>query len=280
MSGLFSPAIPPDSSTLVYKLEGKECAYPRLSADGHRILYQSNQDGPWQLWIMDRKKGTHTPLMKDRYNNNFPDWSPDNTWVAFTSDRDGNEDIYLMQTDGKKIKRITTDPARDIHPYFSPDGRFLLFNSTRGNGSFDIYRYTIATGELIRLTETPENETCARFSPDMKQIVFLKNDAASDDVFIADASLVKPRNLTQTPFATDGWPMFSPDGQWVYWSSRESGTYHIYRIRHDGTSKQKLTRASSGEEDARVCIAADGSHFIYNKRYGTTIEIREKKLDG
>lgn len=269
-----------DASRMILRMEGKEYAYPRISKNGDKILFQSNEKGHWQLMIYDTMTRAQLPVMEDDYNNNFPDWSADNAWIAFASDRDGNEEIYMMRTDGSMLRRLTNDPGRDIHPYFSPDGRYLLFNSTRGNGSFDIYRYTIATGELIRLTDTPENETCARFSPNMKQIVFLKNDDASDDVFIADASLMKPRNLTQTPSTTDGWPMFSPDGQWIYWSSRESGTYHIYKIRLDGTSKQKLTWASPGEEDARVYIAADGSHFIYNKGYGTTIEIREMKLDG
>lgn len=267
-----------DASSLVYKIDGKECAYPRLSKDGRRILYQSNHDGRWQLYIMDRTSGNHSPLMSDPHNNNFPDWSRDNAWIAFTSDRDGNEEIYLMQSDGKHLRRITTDPGRDIHPYFSPDGKYLLFNSTRGNGSFDIYRYTLADSTLHRLSDTPQNETCARYSPDMKQIVYLKNDASSDDVFLADAANQQARNLTQTPFSTDGWPAFSPDGQWIYWSSQESGIYHIYRIRTDGSSKQKLTRAAAGEEDARVCLATDNSFFIYNKRYGSTIEIREMRI--
>lgn len=262
-----------DQSILIYKLDGKESAYPRLSKDDNRILYQSNAGGNWQLVIMDIANGTHQHVMADQYNNNFPDWSPDNEWIAFASDRDGNEEIYLIRTDGRDLKRITKDPARDIHPYFSPDGKSLLFNTTR-HGTFDVYRYFIETDSLSRITGYQDDETCARFSPDMKHIVMLKNGPTSDDVVLMDATTLELKNITGTPQINDGWPMFSYDNKWIYYSSMESGVYCIYRIMRDGTEKTKITSPNRNEEDARVCVSKDGKRIIYNKRIGNTIEIR------
>ena len=267
-----------DASTLLYKLDGKEIAYPRLSKDGKKILYQSNQNGNWQLYIMDIAKKTHTPVMTDVYNNNFPDWSYDNQWIAFVSDRDKNEEIYLMKTDGSNLKRITANANRDIHPYFSPDGKYLLFNSTRSNGSFDIFRYNIASGEIKQLSATSMDETCARYSPDMKQIVYLQNDPASDDVIIADSLNKVQKNISNTPAVRDGWPMFSYDGKWIYYSSMENGSYSVYKIQSDGTNKKQITKAQADEEDARVAVSRDGKFLIYNKRVGESIEIRQIKL--
>lgn len=264
-----------DNSTFLYKITDKEIAYPRLSADQQKILYQSNQDGNWQIWIWDRTSNTHTRITTNSYNNNFPDWSYDNQWIAYTCDRDGNEEIYLMRTDGSEPKRITQDYGRDIHPYFSPDGRYLLFNSTRGNGSFDIFRYTIATGELKQLSQTHENETCARYSPDMKHIVYLRNGATTDDVFMADSLNQQPVNVTNTPSTMDGWPVFSYDSKWIYFSSMETGPHCIYRIRIDGSEKTQLTRAGSNEEDARVAVSRDGKSIVFNRRQGGTLGLRE-----
>ncbi len=259
---------------ILLRVENKESAYPRLSKDDKQILFQSNQSGHWQLFIMDISTKTQTPVLSDAYNNNFPDWSKDNNWIAFTSDRDGNEEIYLMHTDGSGLRRITNDPARDIHPYFSPDGKKIMISSTRGNGSFDIYRYTIATDSLERLTDTPDDETCARYSPDMKQLVFLKNNNTTDDIFLMDASSNAIHNLTNTPSSTDGWPMFSYDNNWIYYSSLESGSYCLYKIKLDGTNKTQLTTVLNEDEDARVCVARDGKWLIYNKRSLNTIDIR------
>lgn len=266
-----------DGSSLLLRVEGKESAYPRLSRDDKKILYQSNQFGHWQLLIMDISGGKQIPVMRDTFNNNFPDWSFDNKLIAFTSDRDGNEEIYIMNSDGTGLKRITNDPARDIHPYFSPDGHFIRISSTRGNGSFDIYRYSIDHDLLERLTDTPEDETCARYSPDMKHIVFLKNSVKNDDVFIMDVDHFTIRNLTNTPAEMDGWPMFSYDNHWVYYSSHDSGSFCIYRIKPDGTMKTKLTNTTGEDEDARVCVSKDGKWLIYNRKTLNTIEIRVLK---
>src|SRR5688500_3034811 len=200
----------PDLSKLIYRMDEKESAYPRLSKNDDQILYQSNANGNWQLNIMDINSGAIRPVMTDNYNNNFPDWSPDNEWVAFTSDSDGNEEIYLMKTNGMELIRLTNDAGRDIHPYFSPDGKSILFNSTRANGSFDVYHYFIENDSLVRLTDSMDDETCARFSPDMKHIVMLKNGLTSDDVFLMDPASGEMKNLSGTPSINDGWPMISP----------------------------------------------------------------------
>lgn len=259
---------------LIHVIPDKEVAYPRLSADQQQILYQSNERGPWSLHILDRQTNTQSTVLADAYNNNFPDWSADQQWIAFTSDRDGNEEIYLMRPDGSGMKRITDHPGRDIHPYFSPDGKYLLFNSTRINGSFDIYRYELGTGMLISLSNTPENETCARYSPDMKHIVYLQNSETADDIIVADSLNQQHHNITNTPPVNDGWPVFSYDNQWVYYSSMESGSYCVYRARLDGTDKTKLTQSRSNQEDARVSPARDGKYIVFNRRHGATIEIR------
>ena len=265
--------------TIILKDSGVEHAYPRLSRDGRSILYQSNKTGKWQLFICDIHGKNERRLTNDDFNNNFPDWSADNKWIAFVSDRDNNEEIYIMRTDASDLRRITTHNSRDIHPYFSPDGQYLLFNSDRNDNEFDVYRYTISSGTTERLTSSPENETCARYAPDMKSIVLLRNSEATDDVFILHVPSFVLDNLTQTPSVFHGWPMFSYDGQWVYYSSMEKGTYSLYRIKTDGTGKQQLTQADHGEEHARVSVSADGKFMIYNLKAGKTIAIVSSPLE-
>lgn len=256
-----------------------EHAYPRLSADDKQVLYQSNRSGKWQLFIMDIATGEQQAVLPDSFNNNFPDWHPEGKMIAFVSDRDGNEEIYLVNTDGTDLRRLTNDAARDIYPYFSPDGKYLLFNSTRANGSLDIFRYELATGKTEQLTNTPEDqETCARYSPDMKTMVFLRNNDERDDVFTMDLTTGLTENVSRTLTVRDGWPMFSNDGTWIYYSSMESQQFCIYRIKTDLSMKQQLTKAVPGEEDARVYVSHDNRFIVYNKRQGGTIDIRMLQL--
>jgi TolB protein len=250
-----------------------ENAYPRLSADGKSVLYQSDRTGKWQLYVFDLLTRQNTQLTNGSANNNFPDWSADNEWIAFVSDRNGNEEVYVMKRDGSNTRRLTDDPARDIHPYFSPDGKYLLFNSTRGNGSLDIYRFTLESGKTERITNTERNETCARYSTDMKFITFLGNDDVSDDICMMDMATGVTTNITGDPGIRDGWPMFSGDGKWIYYSSMQPGPFCVFRISPDGMQRQQLTYARNGEEDARAFIATNNTKLIYNKRYSDRIEI-------
>jgi Tol biopolymer transport system component len=264
----------PGEPTVLLDEPGVENAYPRLSNDGRRILYQSNRTGSWQLFIADTATGEQQRLTTDTFNNNFVDWSADNQWVAFVSDRDGNEELYRMRTDGSQLERLTEHPERDIHPYFSPDGNYLLFNSTRDNGSLDVYRLDLASRELLRITDSPMQETCARYSPDMRHIVLLRNGSTSDDVVILDVETGELANLTNTPLVIDGWPMYSPDGRWIYYSTMSSGQHSIHRVHPDGSGDEILTSAAPGEEDGRAFIGGDGRVLIYNKRKGGAIDIR------
>ena len=122
-------------------------------------------------------------------------------------------------------------------------------------------------------------ETCARYAPDMKHIVFLRNDATSDDVAILDLSTALVDNLTKTPAVTDGWPMYSADGKWIYYSTMASGQHSIHRIHPDGTGDETLTSAAPREEDGRAFISRDGHTLIHNKRKDGAIDIRALRMD-
>lgn len=261
-----------DCDTILLK-EGVKYAYPRLSSDQKSILYQSNASGHWQLQLFHRETQTSVLIGEDSLNNYFPDWSPDNRYIAFTSDRNGYENIYLLDSETKQLKAITNNKARNIHPYFSPDGRYILYNSTAGNNSLDVYLYDRNTGTSKRITKTVENETCARFSPDMTKLVYLKNSEKSDDIIIYTIKTAKEQNISNTPQVRDGWPVFSPDGKAVYYSSLETGSFCVVRYDLSTKTAQQMTTAKDEVEHARCFPAKDNTYFIYNIGYGETIAI-------
>ena len=249
-----------------------ENAYPRLSRDMRSVLYQSNRSGHWQLYVLDLASGVSRAVMDTPSNETLPDWSADGR-IAWVSDRDGNEEVYVM--DGAAPRRISNSAGRDLHPYWSPDGSALLYN-TQDRGSFDVVRFDLATGNIERVTSTPEDDTCARYSPDGTRIVLLRNNARMDDVVeIVDGAA---RDVTQTPAVRDGWPTWSPDGQWIYYASMADGAFSIYRASTAGGAPQRLTTAAPGEEDARPFVSADGRLLVYNKRANGAIDIRVLRL--
>jgi len=89
----------PDGSNQI-KLTDNSCynLYPKWSPDGSKIVYSSNCDGDFEIFVMNYD-GTS---VKQLTNNSslydvWPAWSPDGSKIAFVSNRIGpNQKLYIM----------------------------------------------------------------------------------------------------------------------------------------------------------------------------------------
>jgi Tol biopolymer transport system component len=265
----------------VLRMPGVENAYPRWSPDGRRILFQSNRTGRWQLYVMDRDGSNERRLTDDGFDDNLPDLSPDGTRVAFVSNRNGDQDVWVMAMDGGGLRNLTRDPGFDIHPYWAPDGKSVLFNSNRrAADNYDVYRVSLDGEDLERLTDSDDEETCARLSPDGKRIVLLVGERTrdgNDEVYSLDSHGEQRRNLSRTPVA-EGWPAWSPDGREIVYASRETGIFCLYLMDSEGGHRRRITAPEPPFWDARPQIAADGRSVVFNRSDGKTIAIYTLQL--
>ncbi len=253
--------------------EGVKNAYPHWSHDGSRILYQSNAGGKWRLYVMNKDGSGRVALTEGAANDDFPDWSPDNSRIAFVSDRSGNEEICVMNADGSDFQTLTRDPARDIHPYWSQDGTKILFSSTRSGDKFQLYEMSATGGEARRLVKSDDDDTCARVSPNGDKILYLTNLAkGQDDVIVRDRDGGNPANITADA-AADGWPVWTPDGAHIVFSSARSGIFRLFRMDSAGGNAQELTTPEQGSFDARASVSPDGRSIVFNRERGDTIGI-------
>jgi Tol biopolymer transport system component len=255
------------TSKEILRMANVENAYPRWM--GEKILFQSNRDGHWQVYVMNLDGSGQKNISNDKFNNNFVSCSAKGDLVAFVSDRDGNEEIYTMKPDGSGIKRLTNDPGRDIHPYITPDGKKILFNSTRNatRGNLEIYSMNVDGTNLKRLTQSVDEKTCARLSPDGSKIVYLLGSESlrNDEIVVTDPNGQHLINVTNS-VAAEGWPVWSPDGQRIYYCSDDSGTFCIYEMKPDGSAKKKITEVQFPFMDARPEISRDGKRLLFNRQ--------------
>jgi TolB protein len=161
--------------------------------------------------------------------------------------------LYVSQADGGHERALASSTSLNYDPAWSPRGGWIAFTSER-NGSADLYRIHPDGSGLERLTDNPAYEDQAAFSPDEKSIVFVSTRAAGfANLWILDPGTHKQRPLT-TGEGGDFRPSWSPDGQWIAFSSdRDSdlpnakGRWErlhiagIYLIHPDGTGLKRLT---------------------------------------
>jgi Tol biopolymer transport system component len=125
---------------------------PSWSPDGKQIVYSSNSDSDWDIYILNVNDVETTKLTSNSSYDGHPRWSPDGTKIMFESDRDGDWDIYVMDKEGGNAIAITENAVGDWLPSWSPDGEWIVYVSNR-DGDDEIYLVDIHGENQTKLTD-------------------------------------------------------------------------------------------------------------------------------
>ncbi|MFD9495392.1 TolB family protein [Streptomyces sp. NPDC060005] len=202
--------------------------------------------------------------------------------------------LYIANSDGSNERRLldSQSAAFDRHANFSPDGKTVFFTSERtGDGNSDIYRGSLnGSGQVVGvqpLVTGPAVNDSATLSPDNRTLAFSSTRSADhlSRIWLRDmksgtlTNLTGAAALTGDPTSPDGHfrPVWSPDGQWIAFSSDRNTTWRghndgkgwehtqelsIYLIRPDGTGFRQLATK------AGYCLGSpkwspDGRRVVY-----------------
>ena len=180
------------------------------------------------------KRVIHDLAEADRYRGPDsvwgPSWSRDGRWLAFivgppfASDA-ADVDIWKIRSDGSGAVNLTPgSDANDALPDFSPDGRRIVFRSRRG-GNADIYLMNADGAGVKRLTHHEATDTMPAFSSAGDRVAFTSlrdgNFELYTIAFDGDGRPGPPERLTASP-GHDMHPRFSPDDEWVLFTSQRA----------------------------------------------------------
>ena len=145
---------------VVFK-EFSELRNPVMAPDGRRVAFAALAGGLLDLWLYDMESGEKSRLTSDAFADLHPAFSPDGRQLAFITDRFsttldtltfGDCRLAIYDFADKSIREVAGHPrGMQTNPQWAPDGRTLYFVSTV-NGSPDVHRVDLATGELRQVT--------------------------------------------------------------------------------------------------------------------------------
>jgi CHAT domain-containing protein/tetratricopeptide (TPR) repeat protein len=183
--------------------------YGRLSPDGRRLVYASNQKGSLDIWVKDLTTGLPRRLTSHVTTETQPAWSPDGKRVVFVSMRlDVKGDAYLW--DDGELTRLTDRHTADSYPTFSADGR-AVFLASGPEGMSRIERLDLASKRREPVTDY--GATHPAVSPDGKLLAFTLFDRERRGrIAVVELGTRKVSVLTTGDYHA-GFPAFSPDGR-------------------------------------------------------------------
>lgn len=186
-----------------------------ISPDGEWVVFTSERNGIPQLYAK-RVNGNEEPGLLIK-SNSFQDqaaFSHDGKTLAFVGSHEDNAEIYVIpflpetSQDVSAARNLTNHPGGDFRPAFSPDGSLIAFSSDRGH-------------------------------PVKQHEIFSFARSRTGDIYTMDTNGNSVTRLTDSD-KWDGSPVWSRDGNSIYFYSQRDGEAAIFKMNADGSGPEKI----------------------------------------
>jgi Tol biopolymer transport system component len=208
-------------------------SYIAFSASANNVLaFPRVSQSVSQLTWFDREGKVMGTVGEPGFSGANLKLSPDGTRLAATKSSGGADarNIWLLDLSrGGASTRFTFGSLIDTSPVWSPDGNSIIFSSNR-DGPFNLYQKPVSgVKDEEVLLKSSEDKMAASWSRDGGFLLYTAtHPKTKNDIWVLPLEgEKKPIPFLITEF-NEGQPSFSPDGQWVAYTSDESGHNEVY----------------------------------------------------
>jgi Tol biopolymer transport system component len=212
--------------------------WPSISRDGKKLMYVSYSTGASEIWLKDFETGQHTALTRDGAGKNWPEIAPDGSSYYFTR-ADRVAAVWWAKLHDSP-RQLCTD-CQTLTPLSG--GGFL-----HSNLSPPIHSYLMDSNGRSRpwLWHSAWNLQQPQASPDERWVVFYASIAPQRTrIYVTQFRKREPPPAQEwIPITGDQFletaPLWSPDGNRVYFGSNRDDFQCIWSVPLDPESKRPV----------------------------------------
>jgi serine/threonine-protein kinase len=204
------------------KLPPGAYAHPRVSPDGTRLAFGTDDDKEANIWIYELSGVVAPRRITFSGRNRFPIWSGDGQRVAFQSDREGDLGIFWQRADGAAEAQRLTKPeqgASHVPQSWSRDGKHLLFTIAQAS-TFTLWTFALDERKATPFSDVrTRQQIAAMFHPDGRWVAY---SASEEGARTAGGVFVQPFPATRARYQIprldfDYHPLWSADGKNLFY---------------------------------------------------------------
>jgi len=236
--------------------DAAEDSYPVWHADGQRIIYNSNRNGVKQIYLAFLDPRPPEPLPFSDGDRVVADVSSDGTKILYEATRD-DADLWGIQLEDGKESQLPLDIGIEFWQDVAPNGETIAYNAVRRSSVGGNLLQSLILSQKITNPDRPlkmsDEGFNPRWSPDGKQLAFLRSEAGNISLWITSATGGDARQLTDGDISFGGWQVLpfnrnqTQDYQWssdsrslIYCAKRE-GISNVWKAEADGAPETQLT---------------------------------------
>ena len=251
-----------------------------ISLINQKIVFESNRDeNPSELYLSNINGSETIRLTNNSSIEGSPKWSPNGKSIIYYSIEDlssGNFDIILLDIQTNKIRKITSYQGLDMAPIWSPNGQKIYYSSRKEMDELRVFDLDKETDELVM--NNIEHHYGISFSPDGNKFVAVRVYEKNWDIVIVDLKTKIILNRFEHD-ARENNPIWSPDGQTIYFASNRSDLWQIYSMDINGNNIRNLTKGFGNSRFFTLSPTGEDIYFTLTK-LGSDDIMYKMNIDG